>query len=369
MRFFSKTITNKLYSEIITIPEVLNTSHIPGLDGLRGISILIVIISHIFIETPYKPLFSGDVGVEIFFVISGFLITTLLLKEKVLTGSISLKKFYLRRVLRIIPVAYLYLIVLVVLNMLLKLNIHSLSFVSAFIFIQNIPVKVFFSWFTSHFWSLSVEEQFYITFPFLLASSIKKYTKIIVILIIIFTLISFLGYTKVGIFYSNKSIHIVTFIVVNLLSKSVCILIGSLFSILLFKGLLKVPNITITRYLSIPLFVFAVLMHTPPSPLYIPYSGLFIFPLLIAIVIVLNLDNSSVFLRLLNNPVLVYLGMLSYSLYIWQQLFSSPENSILRTNSLLTNITVLFIVANLSYYLYEKRFIKMKKRFKVENTH
>ena len=89
------------FAEITEIPEVFNASHFPGLDGLRAISILIVLLGHSLIGTWWVKYFPGSIGVDIFFVISGFLITTLLLKEKVKNGKVSLSNFYMRRFLRI----------------------------------------------------------------------------------------------------------------------------------------------------------------------------------------------------------------------------------------------------------------------------
>lgn len=355
----------KLFSNSSTIPEQLIVSHFHGLDGLRGVSIIIVIVSHLFISTPYKPYFSGDAGVEIFFVLSGFLITSLLLKEKILTGKISLRKFYFRRLLRILPVAYLYLFVVCIINKPLELSISPISFFSSLIFIQNLPIKGFFNWYVAHFWSLSVEEQFYFTFPFLLAFNINKYIKVIIWLIIIVPIVSLLGYSKTGVFYTVKSIHIITFIIVNLFSKTVSILIGSLFSILLFKGIIQIRDTRFSRHISLPIFILAILLHTEKSVVSLPYCGLFIYPILIGIVIVLNLNSNSLMTKILNNSVLVYLGVLSYSLYIWQQLFASPKDSILGTESLIINILAIFLVANLSYFLYEKKILVIKNRLKI----
>jgi peptidoglycan/LPS O-acetylase OafA/YrhL len=84
------------------------------MDGLRAISILLVVIFHVLMSftTSFSFLYFAFLGVQFFFVISGFLITTLLLKEKVATGGIRLRKFYARRCLGILPVAYLYLLAL-----------------------------------------------------------------------------------------------------------------------------------------------------------------------------------------------------------------------------------------------------------------
>src|SRR4051812_3227202 len=105
---------NNFFSDIEVTPPVLQNSYYPSLDGLRGIAILLVVVSHFnLISIPYYDvIFNGKLGVLIFFVLSGFLITTLCIKEKVATKTISLKNFYIRRALRIFPVAYLFLLVL-----------------------------------------------------------------------------------------------------------------------------------------------------------------------------------------------------------------------------------------------------------------
>src|ERR1700761_4201490 len=130
---------NRLFADIVSVPPILAPGLLPGLNGLRGVSILMVLMGHLTMNSRYGSTFAGSIGVWIFFVISGFLITTLLLKEKVQTGKISLKQFYIRRFLRIIPVAYLFLITLVILNSALKLQVPSKSFLSAFLFFQNLP--------------------------------------------------------------------------------------------------------------------------------------------------------------------------------------------------------------------------------------
>src|SRR5450432_1970024 len=122
---------NKFSTEITTVPPLLQQSHLPTLDVLRGLSIIIVILNHVTKDSSINYLFDGVIGVQIFFVISGFLITTLLLKERVKKGGISLKHFYTRRVLRIVPVAYLYLLVVFILNHVFNLGMIAKSFFTA----------------------------------------------------------------------------------------------------------------------------------------------------------------------------------------------------------------------------------------------
>jgi len=94
-----KQVYFRYFADIKEIPDLLKVSYLPSLDGFRGISILLVVIGHTCARIDSSLLqffFNGHLGVYIFFVISGFLITTLLLKERILTGTISLKKFYIR---------------------------------------------------------------------------------------------------------------------------------------------------------------------------------------------------------------------------------------------------------------------------------
>ena len=311
----------------------------------------------------YTKSIAGDIGVWIFFVISGFLITTLLLKEKATTQHISLKHFYIRRFLRIIPVAYLFLIILSIVNHYQKLGIGIVPFTSAALFLQNIPFHNN-NWYVEHFWSLSVEEQFYLTFPFLLVYSLNRYIKVIIFLIIFIPIIQYLGFNNVGIFYTNRTVHVITYIIINVLGNSVNILAGSLMSILIFKGIIVVKDFPFSKYLSLILFCITVAICTEGSIFALRNAELLIFPILISSVIMLNLNPNNFFTRILSNKILVYIGVLSYSLYIWQQLFDNSDTWLIKSNSVLVHVVVLFVVANASYYLYEKPFLKLKKRFK-----
>ena len=191
-----KKIIRSYLSEINRIPDVLAPSHIPSLDGFRGLSILIVIIAHLNYSYKNPIVFflveGGSLGVYIFFVISGFIITTLLLKEKLRKGRISLRSFYIRRFLRIFPVAYLFLFVLCLLNYFFHLAIPAMAFAGAAFYLTNFSF-IPFIWYTAHFWSLAVEEQYYLVFPFILKINFKIYSIIIPLLIIVLNLIKMIA--------------------------------------------------------------------------------------------------------------------------------------------------------------------------------
>ena len=147
-------------------------NRIPSLDGLRAISILFVLFSHavgthhFLAEGQVGPLLGlGELGVRVFFVISGYLITTLLLEETARYGRIDLGRFYLRRTMRIFPAFYAFVLALIVLEAvgLIALNpgdkLHALTYTSNYD-----PDR---SWYVGHTWSLAVEEHFYLLFPLL----------------------------------------------------------------------------------------------------------------------------------------------------------------------------------------------------------
>ena len=362
--------SNLFSSKIISVPEVLNKSYLPELDGLRGIAIITVIISHAVLNTSLARYLIGDIGVEIFFVLSGFLITTLLLKESLKEGRVSFRNFYIRRALRILPVAYLFLILLVFLNYLFKLNISNGSFLASAFYVKNLHFNSTSDWYSAHFWTLSIEEQFYIIFPLFLIYKLDNYVKVTYFLILVIPILQFLGYNNVGIFYSNYAIHKSIFLLINLFGNgSTSILIGSLLSILMFKGLSLAKNLKINHFLSFVIFIIAIIFRVTCINLVdSTYLTSTIFSIAIALVIFLCLINNGDFLsRLLKNKILVKLGVLSYSLYIWQQIFLYKQpwaNSFKYADSLFLNVPALFIVAYLSYHFYELKFLKLKEKFK-----
>ena len=140
-------------------------SRIPTLDGWRGIAILLVLFDHtmnVFRGYGASPwVQTGQHGVTLFFVLSGFLITSSLLN-----GPIDLRSFYIRRIFRLMPVAWAYLGLLLLLN--LRVHVVSKSAVLASLFFYRNFEAATFGSATWHFWSLSLEEQFYLVWPIVL---------------------------------------------------------------------------------------------------------------------------------------------------------------------------------------------------------
>jgi len=137
-------------------------SRIPSLDGLRAISISLVVVGH-WAELRYHSDVAGafaNLGVRIFFVISGYLITTLLLKEHSRTATIGLQEFYVRRAYRILPAAFVFMAVVFAMYW-RELRWYHMA--AAALYVANFDFAH--PWFLGHLWSLSVEEQFYFLWP------------------------------------------------------------------------------------------------------------------------------------------------------------------------------------------------------------
>src|SRR2546426_2623171 len=137
------------------LTKVLAQQHLPALDGLRAVSVFTVMVYHFgFIRVP------GDLGVSAFFVLSGFLITWLLLKEDRATGDVSLTRFYVRRVLRIFPAYYAFLAVSFVIDYMRHDPWSPALSTSAIFYVVNYFNALYGHPSTSiaHAWSLAIEE-------------------------------------------------------------------------------------------------------------------------------------------------------------------------------------------------------------------
>jgi peptidoglycan/LPS O-acetylase OafA/YrhL len=336
----------------------------PSLNGLRAFSILLVLLAHLGLSKRpfYGMLFNSALGVNTFFVISGFLITTLCIKEQNLTGSLSLRNFYIRRFLRIFPVAYLYIVVIIILSYFFKLHLPGFQVAGAMLYIINFSYfkNHHFTWLTAHYWSLSLEEQFYLLFPFILKKSAKFFLWAILFIIVALPVLCSIqanyGPLNQGVFYT----------VTPYLFLFQSIAIGCLFSILAFKKVFDREWIFYWKPLLNIVAVFLMIYLRCDDSYSI--RAVYINPViatLIGYIIISNIrpGNDFVF-RILNFRAIAFIGIISYSLYIWQQIFTfkaSPLPWVMVNFP--TNMLLLFGVSCLSYFCYEKYFLKLKGKF------
>lgn len=349
------------------IPAIVSKKYFPALDGLRGVAILFVLVGHSLGNVGVKHEV-GLTGVEIFFVLSGFLITTLLLKEKAQNGRVSLKNFYIRRVLRIVPVAYLFLAVLAILNRIFDVHVPLISFVASLFYIRNLTQ--YFgdtTWHCAHFWSLGIEEQFYLIFPFILVKSIRRYVILAIMLYMAVPILQYLHYHDV--WHNYHLVHLVIAIPAIVLGNGILsILAGSLLALFVFKGVIKHSEQGHGYFLSTMILIIAVVFRVwCPALIVNTYINQIAFAVLISCVIFWCLPGTDLLSRLLSNPVVVKLGVLSYSIYIWQQLFIYQQPwaySFKYGGEWWFNMPLLLAISCSSYYLYERKFLKLKDKFK-----
>jgi peptidoglycan/LPS O-acetylase OafA/YrhL len=373
LKYFNEAKT-KFYADIDEVPIELASTRYRSIDGLRGVAILMVTLAHIGVNhfiRPFHLYVDSRIGVNLFFVISGFLITTLLIKEKIKAGRISLGNFYIRRILRILPLAYFFLIVVLLLNLYYNLKIPWSDFTASFLFFKNLPVKNV--PLTAHFWTLAVEEQFYITFPFLLVADINKCLIAALSTIIVVSLVSILGFYHLvpDIF---PGIHLVIKVIMYAFWKGpVMILLGAVFAILLFKGMVKTTLASNNYFFGFFLFVLAVLIQTKSFIAYRPYISECLSGILFSYSIAISLNSNNLLATILKNEALVGIGLISYSIYVWQGLFLgmyawepwlSPLNQLPLYAIFIIKLVVIFITAFFSYYYLESWVLRFRTRFR-----
>lgn len=368
-----KKIYQKLFAEIDQIPSTLSGGYYPAIDGLRGVAILMVILVHFgtnLYSFRYHISLDSRAGVHTFFILSGFLITTLLLKEKVRDGGINLKYFYLRRALRILPLLFLFLLVLFVLDLIFKLRLTAFDFAGAVLFIKNLPVSG--SYYTAHLWSLAVEGQFYLTFPVLLMLSTKNYTIVTIALVIVAPLIAIGGYYHIPIFYHNHyGASLSKLCRYSFWKGPINILMGSLAAILVFKQVVLTGRTKLNYFLSFGLLLIALVIRVNDFLFYQQYICEYISNILITCVVAIVVCQRDFLADILSSRFLVRIGVISYSVYIWQQLFvgdNTWEPWLRRLHGIplwlliILKLCFVFIIASISYK-YENWFLQVKGKF------
>jgi peptidoglycan/LPS O-acetylase OafA/YrhL len=369
-------IKTKLFSDITSVPEALQGNYYSSLDGLRAIAIFMVLLPHFGINRILMHCgmrIESETGVHIFFVLSGFLITTRLIKENVRTGTISLKHFYIKRILRIVPLAYLFLLVIIVIGSFYeRLMIPRSDLVYSFLFLKNLPISN--QPLTAHLWTLSVEEQFYIVLPLLMFLSAKRYYIFALLIVIFVPLISISAYNNIGFHSNNHALGVaVKLIMYSFWKGPTIILIGSVFSILVFKGIIPTDPNKKSYFLSFFLLLVAILINTENFILYNKYTSEYLSAIIIAYVIILNIQSENLLSKILSSRILVKIGIWSYSMYMWQQIFIGnffwiPWLRGLNTYPLLIiillKLSFLFPIAYLSYRFFETPFLKLKAKIK-----
>jgi peptidoglycan/LPS O-acetylase OafA/YrhL len=337
---------------------------VPCLDGLRALSIFFVLAEHASLShgfpiahDPHLGIM-GRFGVSMFFSISGFLITLLLVREWNRRGTVSLSGFYRRRALRILPAYIAYLLVVFALTRVDYVNLTRTDWLGALTYTVNFISEP--SWEIGHVWSLSVEEQFYLAWPFIVLLAAPRRALYVVLAYLaaapVLRVLLWAFFTEnvplieqltplrldaiaagclLGLLAEKESFRrrvrqtrrqAMGTIAVAATAIGVCVIIGR--DITVF-------DVTV-RYTVVALSMTAIIWSAASWPA--THLG-----------------------RILEARPLVFIGVLSYSLYLWQQLFLNPHSTHW-TARWPTNIVLALLAAVASYYVVESPFLRIKDR-------
>ena len=349
---------------------VIKQGYLPTLDGWRAVAIMAVILDHVAtwqLGSAHPALLSfihtGPNGVSLFFAISGFLICSRLLEEEEATGKISLRGFYLRRASRILPAALTYLGIVGLLSLAGYILVSPWDWWSSILFFRNYlpPSIISRGWggYTVHYWSLAVEEHFYLLWPGLLVLAGRKHSKF---------LASFLALAVSVWRWWDFHHHWMDRHIPGLLFGSRTdvrldgLLMGCLAALLLAEPGFRSWTM---KYVRWPVWSLCVASYVGIQVLSRRHHYSIWESTLLAVIVVWTVLNPATWVgRALENPAMRWLGRLSYSLYLWQELFAVQQAkypaSLLQRFPL--NLALLFVVATLSYQFIERPMIRFGHR-------
>lgn len=352
------------------MPGAKSTEYrIAQLDGWRGISILLVLVGHLFSwrygAHPGEDFHTisdtmSDWGVYIFFVISGFIITKLALQERANSGRYSVRNFYTRRFFRIVPPFFLYLGFVVLADAVSLISQRNSETIVAAAFVCNIPA-VPCGPFVAHSWTLATEEQFYLMFPLFFAMAVQYIRKYIGVLFFILAIVpSLIFLLNSG--YSSPMVARSSFAFSYIFAGAVTAISEKKLQNLVESG----RDIYVSCGVALATLGVVLLNTTITFPrtsalanLQISLQGV-IIPIFIAWIVGTSMYQTNILTRILTWQPLLYIGMISYSLYLWQELFLAPRHLYI-SNSLLLYPPLVFVVGSLSYYFVERPCVRFGK--------
>jgi peptidoglycan/LPS O-acetylase OafA/YrhL len=355
---------------------------LPGLNGIRAIAACGVLFSHINLALKKFGIYSislfgfnkegnpkswvlGEHGVTMFFVLSGFLITYLLLKEFEKTKKIDIAKFYVRRILRIWPLYFLYILLIIAFfwNS-LNLDFNLVYYLS---FFANIPFVTGQSYIAmDHLWSISVEEQFYLFWPLLFLFLIQRKS-----FLSILTLIVIFSVFRIFIWYVSPLSTLALFSVVN---RFDCMLFGGLGAYLLHKEN-RIINVLNMKIVQLACWFVLLLLIVNKFQFLNSIIEIFVVEFITLTIIIGQIKIRNKVVDLENKP-LSYIGKLSFGLYVYHPLiitvfykylnFKYFDSAALNAGFIFMSVFCLSIlVSHISYFYFEKRFLNVKLKYSV----
>ena len=351
------------------------TKYLPSIDSLRAIAVIAVIIYHI--DANYLP--GGFLGVDLFFVLSGYLISSLIIKEYKSTGTVNLYNFYVRRARRLLPAVYFMITVILIIITLFNGVLLKKSYLDAlfgYIYSSNwwyIFHKLdYFDSFGSqspfkHLWSLAIEEQFYMFFPLIFLifnrkskanNGNNKLNKNFIYVVLSLILVSLIAHILL---FDINNINRIYF---GTDTRAFSLLVGVVGAILypmdkLSERTTKKDNITYSIVSLVSILVLIGIMITTSEYNTWLYRGGFLLVAIIGLIIIISSGRQyTIMSKLLSFKPFVFIGKISYSLYLWHfpiLVVTTPVSEIGNPNLFYftLRIILIFLVATGSYMFVE----------------
>jgi len=343
--------------------------HILALDGFRGLAILLVLLFHMF------HFMFGWCGVDLFFVLSGFLITGVLLESRGTPHYFS--NFWIKRILRIFPLYYLVLAIILIPKTYFQINTVSFTSWTYWTYLQNWAYVINGAFpdgkdTLNHFWSLAIEEQFYLFFPFIIRYLKNNWLPYLLSGFVVLAIISrfyFFDSNNIGYYVATSA---------RLDSLSIGALLA--YCIRYRRAFLEKWN-SFVFYISL-LYILCVLILTQDPHFSNPYFakfGLTVIALLFGSTLIFSIASSKKGFvhKLFTHPIMTFLGKISYGLYVYHWILyvfiKPPLESIIFSNlqnatlaKIFTSLTILAVAISLSYLSFlfiEKQFLRLKTRW------
>lgn len=349
----------------------MNLKYHKELDGIRAIAVFMVIFFHFFFELNLPPFLTkianfGRTGVSLFFVLSGFLITRILIATKDSPNYFS--SFYIRRSLRIFPLYYFFLALIFIILPLISgkpfapfnLQIYNWTYLQNFALAFRWPNVS-----PRHLWSLSVEEHFYLFWPLLIyLLSIRK---------IVFASVLIVAMAFVVKYFMIKHDYIPYYFTFARIDE---LAMGAILAVLEIKNKLNDKNannfLLISVILAIPtIALLAIFTDMDNVIIQIVKYNLLVFTFLCFVGYVISLREANWVKRFLGTKPMVFSGKISYGLYMYHPLCIAAIWSVFPKMNLALNFVLAvgftFLVASASYYLIELNFLKLKRFFEYRN--
>ncbi len=324
-------------------PAHAKLGYVPALDGLRAVAIALVVCAHL---TGFPP--GGWLGVDLFFVLSGFLITTLLMERR---GREGIVLFYRRRALRLLPALAVLLLVVFVLEGSLFGLLAGIGYFSNLVMAGGHPEQ--FPASLTHLWSLAAEEQFYIVWPIVLYTAVRFGARLAlwlaiggVVASVAVTMTLFAsGASGYRLFYAPDT-------------RAASILVGCVLALTMTLRTLNFARFELVALAFLP----ALLLIMDYTRLSVSGPPILLFCLVAAVLIGRSLDPASALSRVLSRRPAVFVGRISYSLYLWHYpifvWLGVTAAGVTLTDGLALGLTVAAACA--SYYAVELPFLRLK---------